>query len=198
LTISAQLVEMIGGKIGARSAAGEGSTFWFEVELPLAAEHDQNHTARDPLTFNGPGERDSLGNLTLAAPLVLIAEDNPVNQMLAVRQLDRCGYRSEVVSNGLEALEAIQQTAYAAVLMDCQMPELDGYETARTIRQREDESTHLPIIAATAHSMSGDREKCLAAGMDGYIAKPFRAAELTEALARAINSSQQPAKHLEV
>jgi CheY-like chemotaxis protein len=82
--------------------------------------------------------------------------------------------------------------------MDCQMPELDGYETARMIRQREDKSTHLPLIAATAHSMSGDREKCLAAGMDGYIAKPFRAAELMEALARAITSSQQLAGHLEV
>jgi signal transduction histidine kinase/CheY-like chemotaxis protein len=198
LTISAQLIEMMGGTIGARSAPGEGSTFWFEVELPLAAEHDQNQTTRDPLTFSGPSERDSDGNLTPAAPLVLVAEDNPVNQMLAVRQLDRCGYRSEVVNNGLEALAAIEQTAYAAVLMDCQMPELDGYETARLIRHHEDESTHLPIIAATAHSMSGDREKCLAAGMDGYIAKPFRAAELMDALARAINSSQQRAKHLEV
>jgi CheY-like chemotaxis protein len=135
------------------------------------------------------GERDAAGNLTDAAPLVLVAEDNPVNQMLAVRQLDKCGYRTEVVANGHEALEATAQASYAAVLMDCQMPEMDGYDASRQIRNRERTGEHLPIVAMTAHSMSGDRDKCLAAGMDEYLSKPIRTIELRDTLARAIASS---------
>ncbi|HEX2703725.1 MAG TPA: ATP-binding protein [Solirubrobacteraceae bacterium] len=184
LAISAQLVEMMGGTLSASSAPGKGSTFSFQVELPLADRGEPaTHT---PAKFSAQGERDGAGNLTDAAPLVLIAEDNPVNQMLAGRLLDRCGYRSQVVANGNEALEATAHTDYAAVLMDCQMPEMDGYEATRAIRSRESGLVHLPIIATTAHSMSGDRENCIAAGMDDYISKPIRAAELSDALKRVI------------
>jgi signal transduction histidine kinase/CheY-like chemotaxis protein len=189
LTISARLIELMGGTIGATSTPGVGSSFWFEVTLPPADHADQ--PAQTQERFSALGERDADGVLTDAAPLVLVAEDNPVNQMLAVRQLDKCGYRTEVVANGHEALEATAQTSYAAVLMDCQMPEMDGYDASRLIRQRERENghEHVPIVATTAHSMSGDREKCLAAGMDDYISKPIRTIELSGTLARAIASA---------
>jgi signal transduction histidine kinase/ActR/RegA family two-component response regulator len=189
LTISARLIELMGGTIGATSTPGVGSSFWFEVTLPPADPADQPTQPQEH--FTALGERGADGVLTDAAPLVLVAEDNPVNQMLAVRQLDKCGYRTDVVANGHEALEATAQTSYAAVLMDCQMPEMDGYDASRLIRQRERENglEHLPIVATTAHSMSGDREKCLSAGMDEYISKPIRTVELSSTLARAIASA---------
>jgi signal transduction histidine kinase/ActR/RegA family two-component response regulator len=193
LTISAQLVEMMGGTIGADSTPGKGSTFWFELALPVVDKTDQ--IAPTPARFSALGPRDGDGNLSDAAPLVLVAEDSPVNQMLAARLLDKCGYRSEVVNNGNEALEAIEHTAYAAVLMDCQMPEMDGYEATREIRRREQPPTHLPIVASTANSMSGDEEKCIAAGMDDYVSKPLRAAALIDALTRAIGAAVAPAEH---
>ena len=193
LTISAQLIEMMGGTIGAHSIPSKGSTFWFQLELPITTQGDQ--TIQVPGRFSALGERDPAGNLTDTAPLVLVAEDNPVNQMLATRQLDRCGYRTEVVGNGREAVDATERTSYAAVLMDCQMPDLDGYEATREIRQREVPPAHLPVVAMTAHSMSGDREKCLAAGMDEYVSKPIRTSELNDALTRAIASSQYAKLH---
>ncbi len=192
LTISAQLIELMGGTIGARSTPGEGSTFWFEVELPLAT--DGEPASQGPARFRALGERDSDNVLTDAAPLVLVAEDNPVNQMLARRLLDKCGYRAEIVGNGREAVDATERTTYAAVVMDCQMPEMDGYEATRAIRLREGASaTHLPIIATTAHSMSGDREKCLEAGMDDYLSKPIRARELRDLLSRWVVQPQSSA-----
>ena len=186
LTISSQLIERMGGTISAQSVPGKGSTFAFELELPLADEHE--HAVRAPVKFEPLGERDAAGKLSESAPLVLIAEDSPVNQMLAARLLDRCGYRSEIVADGNEALDAIAHTAYAAILMDCQMPGLDGYDATRAIRSRETPPAHIPIIATTAHSMSGDREKCLAAGMDDYISKPIRAAALSDALTKLIGA----------
>ena len=183
LAISANLIELMGGKIRAESTPGEGSTFWFELTLPLAEPEGREPTTRELIAR---GERDDEGKLTDAAPLVLVAEDNPVNQMLAARLLDKCGYRSEVVENGLEALAALEREQYAAILMDCQMPELDGYETTRELRRREQAGEHTPVIATTAHSLAGDREKCLAAGMDHYLAKPLRGYELAEVLAQAL------------
>src|SRR6202034_3421339 len=103
-TISAQLIEMMGGTIGAHSTPDKGSTFWFQIPLTLADQNDQQTSAS--ATFSALGERDAAGNLKDTAPLVLVAEDNPVNQMLAARQLDKCGYRSEIVNNGREAIEA--------------------------------------------------------------------------------------------
>ncbi|HUB77129.1 MAG TPA: ATP-binding protein, partial [Solirubrobacteraceae bacterium] len=190
LTISARLVELMGGTIAAESKVGAGSTFSFEVRLATGdvAAGAGAHAAFAPL-----GKRDSAGNLTGEAPLVLVAEDSAVNQMLAVRILDKCGYRAELVGNGVEAVEAAARGGYVAVLMDCQMPEMDGYEATRLIRERETPAGHLPIIATTAHSMSGDREKCLAAGMDDYVSKPIRSQELSEVLARHIHAADAAA-----
>ena len=113
---------------------------------------------------------------------MLLAEDNEINQLVAVRMLEKHGFRVDVAVNGRVALEMCQAHDYRAVFMDCQMPELDGYETALEIRRREGAGRHIPIIAMTANTMEGDREKCLAAGMDEYVGKPVDA----EALRRAI------------
>ncbi len=118
-------------------------------------------------------------------PRVLVAEDNPVNQLLASRLLEKRGYFVRVVGNGKLALEAIAKDPYDLVLMDVQMPEMDGIEATRALREREASSgTHIPVIGVTAHALKGDRERCLEAGMDGYLSKPIRAQELDEVLAQ--------------
>jgi CheY-like chemotaxis protein len=124
---------------------------------------------------------------------VLIAEDNTVNQKLAVRLLEKLGYRADVAANGLEAVAAVQRISYAVILMDCQMPEMDGFEATKVIRERH--SQHVPIIAMTANAMQGDRERCLAVGMDDYISKPIKPEDLKAALGRWVPSlprTEQP------
>ncbi len=115
---------------------------------------------------------------------VLVAEDNPVMQELALRQLERLGYVAEVVKNGKQAVEAVRSRQYAMVLMDCQMPEMDGYEATTVIRREEGGAHHVPIIAMTASAMKGDRENCLASGMDDYLSKPVSQSDLMRVLNR--------------
>ena len=138
-----------------------------------------------------------------SAPRILVAEDNLINQKLTVRILEKLGYQSDVVENGQEALAALARGSYALVLMDCQMPVIDGFEATKLLRQREafdQESTapdspktyHIPIVALTANAMRGDRERCLAAGMDDYLTKPVRKEDLKGVLDRWISLSVQP------
>ncbi len=115
---------------------------------------------------------------------LLVVDDNPVNQKVAVKMLEKLGYRVDVAGNGNEALAALTRHRYNLVFMDCQMPELDGFETTRMIRSHEQPGTHLPIIAMTANAMQGDREHCLASGMDDFVSKPVKSQDLSAILGR--------------
>ena len=186
LAISRNLVELMGGRIGVESQAGRGSTFWFEVPLPAA---DSPPAAAESL----PDAADSplRQTVSLAGRRVLLAEDNPINQMFAREVLRQAGIECSTVANGREALEALVNAPFDLVLMDCQMPEMDGFEATRRVRQWELEGRlqgHLPVVALTANAIKGDRERCLEAGMDAYVSKPVEPAHLIEAIGQLLTS----------
>ena len=177
LAISKRLVEMMGGEIGAEGEDGRGSIFWFTVHL--------GHTTG----LLKSGEPSATGTRVPASSHanILLAEDDPINQRLAVLQLEKLGYTVTTVSDGVAALATYTNTpeAYDLILMDCQMPKMNGFEATHAIREREaDGLRHAPIVAMTASALPGDREACLAAGMDDYISKPVRWEELHKTLAR--------------
>jgi CheY-like chemotaxis protein len=120
---------------------------------------------------------------------VLVVEDSVTNQMVAVGILEHLGYTSDVAANGLEALDALDRRKYDAVLMDCQMPEMDGYDATREQRRREGDGARTPVIAMTAGVTEGERERCLAAGMDDYVPKPVTPASIDTALSRWVRST---------
>jgi CheY-like chemotaxis protein len=124
---------------------------------------------------------------------VLVAEDNPVNQRVAARMLERLGLTADVAKDGQAAILSLSRQSYALILMDCQMPELDGFEATARIRASESPDHRTPIIAMTASAMRGDRERCLAAGMDDYISKPIRIEELRTVLERWLPLALSPA-----
>jgi len=180
LVISKRLAEIMGGTMNAESEGpGKGSTFSFTIRAPavitaaLQAAKSPAGMAIDP-------------QMAQHHPLrILLVEDNLVNQKLALRLLQRMGYRADVAGNGIEAIESVDRQTYDVLLMDVQMPEMDGLEATRRITAKHPRGQRPRIVAMTANAMQGDREECLAAGMDDYVTKPIRGDALVEALFRA-------------
>lgn len=180
LAIVRQLVLMMGGKIGVESEPGQGSVFWCELDFPVVATGAQTEEQKESAA---PAAGALHGH-------VLLVEDNRVNQMVANKMLTGMGLTVDLAENGEKALAALAGTRYDLVLMDCQMPVLDGYEATRAFRGREPQGEkRLPIIAMTANAMEGDRQKCLDAGMDDYLAKPVKKESLRKLLGQWLAAS---------
>jgi len=187
LVISRRLAELMGGTMTAESEGpGRGCTFRFHVRAEAVAG-----TSASAAPGAKPAARAALDpQMAVRHPLrILLAEDNVVNQKLALRLLSQMGYGADVAVNGLQALERIGQQRYDVVLMDVQMPQMDGLEASRRITAKWKPTERPRIVAMTANAMQGDREECLAAGMDAYVTKPIRVEALVEALRQA---SQRP------
>jgi two-component system, sensor histidine kinase len=180
LAICRQLADMMGGEIGMRSSPGSGTSFWFVAPFELALN--------EPVT----PPRTRVPSRTSRDVRVLVVEDDEMNRAVICRMLRRLGIETDMVTTGHEAIEALDRASYAAVLMDCQMRECDGYTATQRIRVNEKESgRHTPIVAVTARTMPGDREQCLSAGMDDYLPKPITMDKLDAALRRWIPSLTQ-------
>jgi signal transduction histidine kinase/CheY-like chemotaxis protein len=171
LAIARQLAELMGGKVGLESELGHGSTFWAELPFALAAIPVVQPVRKVvPGVASGEGAR------------VLLVEDNEVNQRVAARLLQKLGCRVDIASNGIQAVARCASSHYQLVFMDCQMPEMDGFTATKHIRLQQQAGYRLPIVALTANAMAGDRELCLAAGMDDYLTKPLQMSDLSRAL----------------
>ncbi len=183
LSISQRLMALMGGTIGLDSVDGRGSTFWFRVPLAVVADGSPTcatvMAVTEPTSAREPGATDQ-GTGTRRAPRVLVVEDNEVNQILAREILRSAGCEVDLACNGLEAIDARFRDVFDVVFMDCQMPVLDGLEATRRIRKREqaEGTSRTRIVALTANAIQGDRERCLAAGVDDYLTKPYTPAGL--------------------
>ncbi|MCD6061518.1 MAG: putative Histidine kinase (modular protein), partial [Moraxellaceae bacterium] len=174
LAICRRLTDLLGGRIGATTLPGRGSTFWVEIPFHLVPREEW---PAEPEPRESPAPRPVDNRWR-----VLVVEDNPVNQLTAAAMLKRLGCRVDVVGNGKEAVDAMRQVSYRLVLMDCDMPVMDGFEATRQIRALEGAEADTPIVAMTANVLRGEKEKCLGVGMNDYLAKPVRLSELESML----------------
>jgi len=181
LVICRRLVELMGGSIQVDSEPGRGSHF--QVDLPFEPASGAVPTGPMPLAVvrSAPGAR------------VLVAEDNAINQQVVTALLRRLGAQVQLVSDGVQAVQACRDGRFDLLLLDCQMPEMDGYEAAKQIRAMQAQGSRVPIVALTANASAEDRERCLAAGMDDYLTKPITSAKLTEVVSRYIANAQREA-----
>jgi CheY-like chemotaxis protein/HPt (histidine-containing phosphotransfer) domain-containing protein len=181
LAISKRLVDLMGGRIGVESAISKGSTFWFT--LPLRPGTASGAATMPAGAGEVPGGASTASRSAAVSGLrILVADDNPVNQQVAAGMLRRGGHSVDIVGDGAAALEAVAKGAYDLVLMDVEMPELDGFEATRRIRLLDGPNAAVPIIALTAHAMRGDEARCIEAGMSDYMPKPISRQRLDEAV----------------
>ena len=179
LMICRQLVELMGGEIAVESQAGKGTTFRYTTLMLPAIQ--RGHGEPVVTEISKPASRSGVPKR------ILVAEDNEINQVVACKFLQKLGYEVEVARNGREALEAAARTPYDAILMDCEMPEMDGYDATRAIRQRETgQERHIPVIALTGHASADDERVCLDAGMDAVLTKPVTLPALRGTLDRIL------------
>jgi PAS domain S-box-containing protein len=190
LSICHQLTQLMGGAIWVNSRENVGSAFHVTLPLRLASKVKVQSKERNR-TSKGSEQRVVALSKESESNRILLVEDNLVNQKLAVRLLNKRGFEVEVSENGKQALEKLSEQEFDLILMDCQMPVMDGFETTSAIRTKEQENgnKHIPIIAMTAHAMAGDKERCLTAGMDDYVSKPLNIKKLFEAIEKALDAS---------
>ncbi|MGQ4647051.1 response regulator [Lyngbya aestuarii] len=187
LAICQQLASIMGGEIGVDSLVNQGSTFWFTVKLSKPLYHQGIATSSTGKTDNLSDQdiEDARQPANIQKKLkILVAEDNLINQTVILSQLQTLGYEAECVANGSEALELLEKQDYDLVLMDCQMPVMDGYSAIQELRRRERNQEHTVVIALTANAMLADRQKCLGAGMDDYLSKPLEQGDLARVIRR--------------
>jgi CheY-like chemotaxis protein len=185
LAICSRLVERMGGKIWLNSQPGQGSRF--HLSLPFSLAPDDPPACPCAPQQQAPEQPRPLK--------VLLAEDNPVNQLLVQKLLGREGHEIITVPNGREALERVEAESFDLVLMDIQMPEMDGIQAAGRIRKLDAPLCDLPIIAMTAHALDSDRKRCMEAGMDGFVTKPVKFDALLEAILSALQSRKDKTSH---
>ena len=184
LVITTQLVEAMGGQLWLESEAGKGSCFSFSLPFELPTPVSRSITGTSPSSIDNGGNSSK-------GMRILLAEDDGISQTIAVAMLEQNGWEVTAVTNGREVLEELEQESYDLILMDIQMPNMDGFETTRNIRSHTDEKTaEIPIIAMTAHAMREDREKCLAAGMNGYLSKPIETRLFMEVIDKILSDTR--------